>query len=94
MDEQMAGMILDKKLRELQAKLTARHVSMTLTEGARNLLLGKGYSREYGAREMDRIIAAELKPLLMREMLFGRLKQGGNVTVAADEHNSSLTIDH
>jgi len=94
MDEQMAGMILDKKLRELQAKLTARHVSMTLTEGARNLLLGKGYSREYGAREMDRIIAAELKPLLMREMLFGRLKQGGNVTVAAEEHNSSLTIDH
>lgn len=36
-----------------------------------------GFYPEYGAREMDRVIAAHLKPLLMREILFGTLKAGG-----------------
>jgi ATP-dependent Clp protease ATP-binding subunit ClpA len=36
---------------------------------------------QWGAREMDRVIAQQLKPLLMREILFGSLKQGGEVTV-------------
>ena len=81
MDLTMAGMILDKKLRELQAKLAGKKVEMTLTEEARQLLLQKGFTQEYGAREMDRVIAQILKPLLMREILFGSLRQGGSVTV-------------
>ena len=79
----MAGMILDKKLRELQVKLTAKKVQMTLTTEARQLLLEKGFTQEYGAREMDRIIGQLLKPLLMREILFGTLRQGGVITITA-----------
>jgi len=90
MDEQMATLILRKKLGELQEKLTAKQVTMTLTEEAFNLLLKEGFTREYGAREMDRVIAQRLKPLLMREILFGSLKQGGNVEVGTD--NGSLSI--
>ena len=81
MDEQMATLILRKKLGELQEKLTAKQVTMTLTDEAFNLLLKEGFTREYGAREMDRVIAQRLKPLLMREILFGTLKKGGNVTI-------------
>lgn len=77
MDKPMATLILNKKLGELQTKLTARNVTMHLSDAARNLLLAKGFTREYGAREMDRVIAALLKPLLMREILFGKLKKGG-----------------
>ena len=90
MDEQMATLILRKKLGELQEKLTARQVTMTLTDEAFNLLLKEGFTREYGAREMDRVIAQRLKPLLMREILFGSLKKGGNVEVGTD--NGSLSI--
>ena len=82
MDLKMAGMILDKKLSELQQKLSSKKVSMTLTDDARQLLLKKGFTHEYGAREMDRVIAHMLKPLLMREILFGSLRQGGNVTIS------------
>ena len=81
MDKQMATLILQKKLRELDAKLAAKQVKMTLTAEAFDHLLKEGFTQEYGAREMDRVIAQQLKPLLMREILFGSLKQGGEVTV-------------
>ncbi len=90
MDKQMATLILKKKLRELETKLEAKHVKMTLTEDAFDHLLKEGYTQEYGAREMDRVIAQQLKPLLMREVLFGSLKQGGTVTV--DVKDGSLAI--
>ena len=81
MDKQMATLILQKKLRELDAKLVAKQVKMTLTTEAFDHLLKEGFTAEYGAREMDRVIAQQLKPLLMREILFGSLKHGGEVTV-------------
>ena len=81
MDKEMATLILKKKLRELDTKLEAKQVKMTLTDEAFELLLKEGFTAEYGAREMDRVIAQQLKPLLMREILFGSLKQGGHVTV-------------
>jgi len=90
MDREMATLILRKKLGELQQKLTAKQVEMTLTDEAFQLLLDEGFTREYGAREMDRVIAQRLKPLLMREILFGSLKQGGTVTVDAQSSIFSL----
>ena len=90
MDEQMAKLILGKKLRELNAKLAAKSVSITLTDKAHQHLLKNGYSKEYGAREMDRVIQQQLKTMLMREILFGKLKKGGEATV--DLQNGTLTI--
>ena len=77
----MAGMILDKKLRELQEMLTAKGVTLKLGAKAREQLLHEGYSQEYGAREMDRIIHNHLKTKLVREILFGSLKQGGECVI-------------
>ena len=90
MDEQMAKLILGKKLRELNAKLAAKSVSIALTDEAHQHLLKSGYSKEYGAREMDRVIQQQLKTMLMREILFGKLKKGGEATV--DLQNGTLTI--
>ena len=90
MDETMATLILRKKLRDLDDKLKAKQVVMTLNDDAFNLLLKEGFTREYGAREMDRVISQRLKPLLMREILFGNLRQGGNVTISVKD--SSLVI--
>ncbi len=90
MDRNMGMLIMKKKLGQLQEKLTAKKVEMTLTETAFNLLLDEGFTREYGAREMDRVIGQRLKPLLMREILFGKLKNGGTVTI--DVENKNLLI--
>ena len=96
MDHEMATLILRKKLGELQEKLSAKQVTMTLSDEAFNLLLEEGFTREYGAREMDRVIAQRLKPLLMREILFGHLKNGGAVTVDAQSSvfNLQFSINH
>lgn len=90
MDEKMADMILEKKLKQLQEKLDEKSVNLILTSKARTLLLQKGFTKEYGAREMDRIIHQELNPILMREILFGSLKNGGSITI--DCIDNKLTI--
>ena len=90
MDLTMARLILKKKLGELQTKLIAKQVQMTLTDEAFELLLNEGFTREYGAREMDRVIAQRLKPLLMREILFGSLKNGGSVEISTE--NGSISV--
>ena len=90
MDREMATLILRKKLGELQEKLTAKQVTMTLSDEAFALLLEEGFTREYGAREMDRVIAQRLKLLLMKEILFGRLKNGGNVEIATSDGSLSI----
>ena len=92
MDQTMATLILKKKLGELQEKLTAKQVSMTLTDDAFALLLDEGFTREYGAREMDRVITGKLKPMLMREILFGRLKKGGKIAITLTD-NQLATAD-
>ena len=89
MDREMATLILKKKLGELQEKLTAKQVEMTLSDEAFAALLDEGFTREYGAREMDRVIAQRLKPLLMREILFGSLKQGGHIEIV---YNNGISI--
>ncbi|UKK57736.1 AAA family ATPase [Prevotella communis] len=81
MDHHMAELILKKKLRELQQKLTAKKVTLTLKDETFAALLKEGFTKEYGAREMDRVINQRLKPQLMREILFGSLKDGGEITI-------------
>lgn len=93
MDRQMASLILDKKLGELNSKLSARHVEMELSPEAHDWLLQRGFLPEYGAREMDRVIASHLKPLLMREILFGALKNGGKVCIRVEENQLKLQHD-
>lgn len=89
MSRQMASLILDKKLAQLQAKLSAKNVTLHLSAEARELLLTKGFTPEYGARELDRVIGSMLKPLLMREILFGKLKKGGEFNVECGMLNVS-----
>ena len=81
MDRTMASLILQKKLRELEAKLEAKNVKMTLSPDVTEHLLKEGFTAEYGARELDRVIARQLKPLLMREILFGSMKNGGHLSI-------------
>lgn len=90
MDRAMASLILDKKLRMLQERLTARKVVMTLTADARAFLLDRGFTAEYGAREIDRVISSLLKPILMREILFGRLRKGGEITVCLTDNRLAI----
>ena len=84
MDKHMAELILHKKLRQLDEKLAAKGVSLSLTDTAFEQMQKWGFTKEYGAREMDRVIGNRLKPLLVKALLFGKLKKGGQGIVDFD----------
>lgn len=90
MDDRMAEKITGKKLRELSDKLAARKVEFTVTPQAAEYVRTAGITNEYGAREIDRVIAGEVKPLLAELLLFGKLKRGGACTL--DVEDGKLTV--
>ncbi|NBH70522.1 AAA family ATPase [Clostridiaceae bacterium] len=92
MDEEMAGEITKKKLRELSDKLAARKVELAVAEGAVEYVKKAGITKEYGAREIDRVISAKVKPLLAELLLFGRLRRGGRCVLAVKD--GELAIEH
>jgi len=83
MNEQMAVQIVDKKLGELQKMLLQKNVELSADLEAKKLIEKKGISTEFGAREIERVIQGEIKPLLVDEILFGKLKNGGKCSLTA-----------
>ncbi|MFR2486651.1 MAG: ATP-dependent Clp protease ATP-binding subunit ClpA [Hungatella sp.] len=84
LDAAMADRIVGKEFGNLARKAAEKNVELTLSRACRKYLAAKGVSREYGAREIKRIISQEIKPLLVDEMLFGRLKKGGSCEIDYD----------
>ena len=90
-DQNMAHQIARKKLGELGDSLAKRKVILSFTDEVVNYIKEKGISREYGAREIDRVINNEVKPLLVDRLLFGRLKKGGRCLL--DYKDKTLIVE-
>ena len=81
----IAEQIVEKMVSELEARLRAKNVTLTLDGSARRYLAEKGYDPQFGARPIRRLIETEISHALSSEILFGRLAKGGEVTVVADD---------
>lgn len=92
MSREMAASVLNKKLAILQSRLKNKNVVIKLSNKAHDFLINEGFSERYGAREMDRAIRHHLNTLLMKEILFGQLKDGGKVYV--ERVNNSLALKY
>lgn len=84
--------IVDKFLKDLAKKLKAKHVSMNVTDSARQYLAEVGYDPAYGARPLNRCIEDNVKKPLSEELLFGSLSRGGIVTVDFKNEKEGLTF--
>jgi ATP-dependent Clp protease ATP-binding subunit ClpA len=73
--------IVDKFISQLENQLADRKVAITLTDGARAWLAKKGYDKVFGARPLGRVIQKEVRDPLTDEILFGKLEDGGTVTI-------------
>jgi ATP-dependent Clp protease ATP-binding subunit ClpA len=79
--------VVDKFIHELKDQLKARKVILELTAKAKDWLADKGYSPDYGARPLSRVIQIEIKDRLSDEILFGALSKGGQVIIdCVDDH--------
>lgn len=93
MNREMATLILDKKIAELNNRLAERNVEITLTSDAHEWLLNNGFSAKYGAREIERVITHNLKPLLVNEILFGKLAKKGIAEILVVDGKLTLTVN-
>jgi len=76
--------VVDKFILELEAQLADKHVTIELDNAARAWLAQRGYDPNMGARPMARLIQDTIRSALADELLFGRLANGGRVTVNVD----------
>ncbi|KZE32826.1 ATP-dependent Clp protease ATP-binding subunit ClpA [Crenobacter luteus] len=85
LNEEIILRVVDKFLLQLEQQLTEKKVDIHFTEALRKFLAKKGFDPLMGARPMARLIQDTIRKALADELLFGRLADGGEVTVDVDE---------
>ena len=88
--QEIVERIVTKFVGEIADKVKAQGVEVELTAAAKSWLARKGYSAQYGARSIGRLVQSEIKDRLADELLFGQLEKGGKVTI--DVKDDLLTI--
>lgn len=92
MDEDMAKKVVEKKLTELRKLLEKRNISIEVSDEVKEWIKKRGISKEFGAREVDRVIRNEVKPLFVDEILFGKLQEGGALRLTLEGEKICLCI--
>jgi len=91
LDEIVILRVVDKFLLQLEAQLADKKVDVTFTDKLRKHLAKKGFDPLMGARPMQRLIQDTIRRALADELLFGRLTDGGRLTVDLDDTDESKT---
>ena len=84
LDEEIILRVVDKFLLQLEGQLAEKKVDVTFTDELRKYLAKKGFDPLMGARPMQRLIQDTIRRALADELLFGRLVDGGRLTVDID----------
>ena len=90
LDEQIILRVVDKFLLQLEQQLAEKKVEVTFTDTLRKFLAKKGFDPLMGARPMQRLIQDTIRKAMADEMLFGRLTEGGRLTVDLDDKDEVL----
>ena len=91
LDEQIILRVVDKFLLQLETQLAEKKVDVTFTDKLRQHLAKKGFDPLMGARPMQRLIQDTIRRALADELLFGRLTEGGRLTVDLDDRDEGKT---
>ena len=83
---EMALDIARKELNKFNEQLLKKNVKVNFNDKCISYIANKGMSQEYGAREIIRIINQEIKPMLVDEILFGTLSNGGEITLDINDN--------
>lgn len=93
LSEEVITHVVDKILAELEVQLEHKKVILTIDNAARLWLARHGYSKEMGARPMARLVQEKIKKPLAEELLFGRLVNGGTVSVTVSNDNLVFSLE-
>jgi ATP-dependent Clp protease ATP-binding subunit ClpA len=87
LDHDVILRVVDKFLMQLEGQLHEKKVDAHFTDALKTYLAKKGFDPLMGARPMARLIQDVIKRALAEELLFGRLANGGKVTIDIDEND-------
>ena len=90
LDKKIAENIVRKEADLFRKQLSDKEISFDITDNAAALLAEKGYSDEFGARNISRVFREEIKDRFIDTVLFGDLQEGGSAVV--DEKGGELEI--
>ncbi|HRL67229.1 MAG TPA: AAA family ATPase, partial [Ottowia sp.] len=90
LDENVILRVVDKFLLQLETQLVEKKVEVTFNDTLRKYLAKKGFDPLMGARPMQRLIQDTIRKALADELLFGRLTEGGRLTVDLDDKDEVL----
>lgn len=85
-------MIVDKELRDFSEQLRDKQVSLEVSDAAREWFAREGYSAEFGARNISRLIQEKIKDFFVDEVLFGRLQAGGKALVDLEKEEIVIHV--
>jgi ATP-dependent Clp protease ATP-binding subunit ClpA len=85
LERQHIDMIVDKTIGEINEMLKDKKVTVVISDTARTWLRDRGYVPEMGARPLQRVVNDNIKKPVSKEILFGKLRDGGTVTVDITE---------
>jgi ATP-dependent Clp protease ATP-binding subunit ClpA len=86
LDPAVITRVVDKFIYELEAQLQEKGVTVDVEDSAREWLAEHGFDAKMGARPMARVIQEHIKKPLAEELLFGRLANGGHLTIRAEDN--------
>ncbi|MGA1286222.1 MAG: ATP-dependent Clp protease ATP-binding subunit ClpA [Rubrivivax sp.] len=92
LDEDIILRVVDKFLLQLESQLAEKKVDVTFSDALRRQLAKEGFDPLMGARPMQRLIQDKIRRALADELLFGRLVDGGRLSVDVDDAGG-VTLD-
>jgi len=90
--QQVIEKIVSKNLDDFRAQLAEKKVEFVTTEALIRHLAEKGYSREFGARNIARLVEDKIKTFFVDEVLFGRLAGGGKAVADVVDGEVSIQV--
>jgi ATP-dependent Clp protease ATP-binding subunit ClpA len=90
--QQVIEKIVSKNLDDFRAQLAEKKVEFVTTEALIRHLAEKGYSREFGARNIARLVEDKIKTFFVDEVLFGRLAEGGKAIADVVDGEVSIQV--
>jgi len=90
--QQVIEKIVSKNLDDFRAQLAEKKVEFVTTEALIHHLAEKGYSREFGARNIARLVEDKIKTFFVDEVLFGRLAEGGKAVADVVDGEVSIQV--
>jgi len=93
LDESIMVDIVSKEIDFFAKQLEEKNVTLEVTDECRKWLAHLGYSKEFGARQIGRIVQEKLKAFFVDEVLFGSLVDGGNAFADVVDGDMKITVE-